>query len=138
MSDYPVVLYLEDDPSSREVMEFLLVYDLELSHVTIWKDSTDFITKLEALFPRPDVVFLDIHMRPHSGFEMLEMLRQRDDYRKIPVIAITASVMNEEVQKLREAGFNGAIAKPIDQLAFPTILKRILNGEEVWRIISAD
>jgi hypothetical protein len=42
--------------------------------------------------------------------------------------------MNEEVNKLRTAGFNGVIAKPIIQREFPGILKRILSEQEVWTI----
>ena len=61
-------------------------------------------------------------------------LRQHRTYVNTCVIAVTASVMNEEVAMLRQSGFNGAIAKPIDQIAFPGLLQRILNGEEVWNI----
>jgi two-component system cell cycle response regulator DivK len=42
--------------------------------------------------------------------------------------------MNEEVKVLREAGFDGVIAKPIDYDTFPNVLHRILNGEQVWHI----
>jgi hypothetical protein len=50
-------------------------------------------------------------------------------------VALTASVMNEEVHKLREAGFHSVIAKPIDVDTFPDLLHRIVGGETVWRII---
>ncbi len=136
MSDYPVVLYVEDDSSSREIMEFLLLYDIGLSQVTIWENSADFQIKMEQLASKPDIIFLDIHMKPYSGFEMLEILRQMDDYRDTPIIAMTASVMNEEVQTLKDHGFDGAIGKPIDQLSFPDMLNKILKGERIWRITS--
>jgi len=44
-------------------------------------------------------------------------------------------VMNEEVIKLRTSGFNGVIAKPIDQDLFPQMMQRVLNGEEIWRVV---
>jgi CheY-like chemotaxis protein len=82
------------------------------------------------------VILLDIHVRPYTGFEMLEMLRNHPDYRTTPVVALTASVMNEEIIHLRQAGFNGVIAKPVDIDAFPKILERIMRGEAFWNVVS--
>jgi CheY-like chemotaxis protein len=52
------------------------------------------------------------------------------------VVALTASVMNEEVEQLRAAGFHSCLAKPIDIDTFPDVLNRILDGESVWRILA--
>jgi CheY-like chemotaxis protein len=134
MIDNPIFVYVEDDPLSRQVMQMLLVRGLGYSRLTILEDSTDFFERVEALSPKPNIFFLDIHMQPLDGFSMLEMLRRHADFRNALVIAATASVMNEEVNKLRTAGFNGVIAKPIIQREFPGILKRILSEQEVWTI----
>jgi two-component system, cell cycle response regulator DivK len=130
----PVVLYVEDDARSRKLMAMLLKGRMKLPHVTILEDSQDFLDHIDALDPKPDVILLDIHMKPHNGFEMLTMLRQLEWLNGIPVVALTASVMNEEVQRLRSAGFNGCLAKPIDLDSFPETLERILDGESIWRI----
>jgi len=45
------------------------------------------------------------------------------------VVALTASVMNEEIQQRRTAGFDGCLAKPIDVDEFPHSLARILEGD---------
>jgi CheY-like chemotaxis protein len=67
---------------------------------------------------------------------MLAMLRQLDWVNGRPmIVALTASVMNEEVQELKTAGFNGCLAKPIDLQTFPETLRQIFNGETIWRII---
>ena len=127
-------LYVEDDDTSRMVMEVLLSYwghDYELS---LFEDSTDFISRLESLPARPDIIFLDIHMKPHTGFEMLEMLRGHQDYRNTTIIALTASVMNEEIHNLKQVGFNGAIAKPLNRELLPQLLTSICNGESVWHV----
>jgi CheY-like chemotaxis protein len=136
MNSQPVVLYVEDDPLSRRLMGMLLQGRMKLPHVTILENSEDFLGHVEALDPKPDVVLLDIHMKPYNGFEMLEMLRQLDWAKDVPIVALTASVMNEEVQQLRNAGFTGCLAKPIELGTFPEILDRILGGETIWRIIS--
>jgi CheY-like chemotaxis protein len=136
MSNEPVVLYVEDDPSSRKLMSLLLRGRMKLPNVTILEDSENFLAQVEALDPKPDVVFLDIHVKPYNGFEMLEMLRQFEWAANTPIIALTASVMNEEIQQLGTAGFNGCVAKPIDLNTFPETMSRILDGEVLWRIIN--
>ena len=111
------------------------VYGLELEHV-LSPNAVHFLARVDALNPMPTLVFLDIHMEPHNGFEMLAMLRQLPKYDTVPVVAMTASVMNEEIEQLRTAGFNGCIGKPIDIDTFPDAIQRILNGEVLWRIVN--
>jgi CheY-like chemotaxis protein len=133
--EQPVILYVEDDVHSRRVMELLLTNVMKLSNVTVFADSSNFLERAEALSPKPDLIFLDIHMEPHSGFEMLDMLRHSSTFCSTPVVALTASVMNEEVTRLRTAGFDGCIAKPLNMEQFPHLLQAIMRGEEVWRIV---
>jgi CheY-like chemotaxis protein len=128
-------LYVEDDPRSRRVIDLMLTREMKLEHVTIFEDSTDFVARVKAITPKPNIILLDIHIKPHSGFEMLTMLRAMEGFATVPIVALTASVMNEEVHKLREAGFHSVIAKPIDVDTFPDLLHRIVGGETVWRII---
>ena len=136
MTNEPVILYVEDDPQSRKLMNMLLKGRMKLPHVTILEDSQDFLENVEALDPKPNIILLDIHMKPFNGFEMLTMLRDLPWTQETPIVALTASVMNEEVQRLRSIGFNGCLAKPIDLETFPDTLQRILDGEVIWRIIN--
>lgn len=128
-----VILYVEDDPRSRKVMQ-MVTSDMDLSQVIIFEDSVDFTARVSLLDPKPNIVFLDIHVPPYSGFEMLQMLRQMPEFADTPIVAMTASVMNEEVHQLRTAGFDGCLAKPLDMDTFPDLLNLILSGEKVWRI----
>ncbi len=130
----PAVLYVDDDPGSREVMDLLLSTMLGLRHVTILSDSTRFVEILTSQSPKPDIILLDIHVEPLDGFEMLKAVRALPPFSTTPVVALTASVMNEEVQRLRVAGFHGVIAKPIDIDTFPSLLSRILEGESYWNV----
>lgn len=136
MTHQPSILYVEDESRSRKVMQMLLKGRMGLSHVTIFEDSTDFLAQAEALSPIPDIIFLDIHVTPYDGFEMLKMFRDSADFQKSRIIALTASVMNEEVQQLQSAGFDGCLGKPIDMDTFPDTLANIMDGETVWNIIS--
>lgn len=62
---------------------------------------------LASLESPPDLIFLDIHVQPINGFEMLVLIRQNPAFVNVPVVALTASVMGEEVKRLREYGFTG-------------------------------
>ncbi|HEX2907781.1 MAG TPA: response regulator [Phototrophicaceae bacterium] len=127
------ILYVEDEARSRKVMQMMASFN-GFTNLVIFEDSTDFTERLLALVPSPEIIFLDIHMQPYNGFEMLAQLRQLPQFRHIPVIAMTASVMNEEIQQLRSASFDGCVAKPIDIETFPETLNRIVSGEKIWRI----
>src|SRR5262245_33362571 len=94
--DYSV-LYVEDDVNSRKVMKMILKGRMKLSNAVLFEDSEDFVERVKALDPRPDIVFLDIHVKPYSGFEMLKFLRDMPEFKDVPIVALTASVMNEEV-----------------------------------------
>jgi CheY-like chemotaxis protein len=135
MRQEPAVLYVEDDPSSRKVMELVLKCRMNLPHITLFEESSDFQKRVQALNPRPDVIFLDIHMKPISGFEMLGILRKLEQFENVPVVALTASVMNEEVAMMRTAGFDGCFAKPLNVDMFESSLANILSGKQVWEIV---
>lgn len=134
MPNQPVILYVEDEPMSRQVMEMLVTRAMGIKTLTIFEDSADFVARLEALTLPPDVILLDIHMRPHTGFEMLDMIRSHPQFAETKVVAVTASVMNEEVDMLKSVTFNGGIGKPLDSTVFPDFLQRIINGEEIWYV----
>lgn len=125
------LLYVDDDALSREVMH-VLASKVIGADITLLDDNTNFMDKVRDLPAVPDVIFLDIQMRPHDGYEMLKMLRGDSMYKEATVIAMTASVMATDVQALRAAGFNGLIGKPILRQVFPSLLKQILTGEPVW------
>ncbi|MDX2074923.1 MAG: response regulator [bacterium] len=127
-------LYVEDDPMSREIMRIIIENGVGSPNLTVFEDSTDFLGRVGRLNNPPTIILLDIHVTPYDGFQMLAMLRQSDQFSTTKIIALTASVMNEEVEQLREAGFDGAIAKPLSIQTFPQLLKQVENGETIWHI----
>jgi len=127
-----VILYVEDDPGSADIMRVLLCEMMRVGDVTFMTETSNFLTRIHAISPAPSLFFLDIHIAPHDGFALLKMLRADAKFHQVPVIALTASVMNEEVALLREAGFNGVIAKPVDIDIFPDLYQRLLKGGSIW------
>ena len=127
-------LYVEDDASNRKVMQLIMQKAMYVNDLALFENSNDFMARVKALPQSPQIALLDIHVRPHDGFSMLGMLRADPDYQNTKIIALTASVTNEEVEQLRTSGFDGAIGKPLRVSTFPGLMARILNGEKVWHI----
>ena len=105
-----------------------------LPRLFVLQSRADFVKQVKELSAVPDIFMLDIQMKPYGGIELLSMLRDDPQFKKSKVIALTASVTNEEVSLLRSGGFNGAIAKPLNIDVFPNLIARIMNGEQVWYI----
>src|SRR5579864_59821 len=112
------VLYVDDDPPSLTVMKLLLVNQMHLPHVTLFENSENLLERIIPLPIKPDVIMLDIHIKPLDGFEMLNLLR-KNGFADAVIIALTASVMSQEVAQLKTAGFDGVIAKPVNVDVFP-------------------
>lgn len=129
-----IYLYVEDDPNSRQALDLILRRIMKIENLYIFEDSTDFMARLQALPQRPTFFLLDIHMMPYTGFEVLKMLREHPDYQHAIILALTASVMSEEVVLLKKSGFDGVIGKPIQVTSFPSLIQRVLNGESIWHI----
>ncbi len=134
MIDIDCLLCVEDDPSNRLVMKLLVEKTLNVRYYAIFEDSADFLSRVRNLPVRPDIILLDIHVSPFNGFQMLKMIREDSVYFDTKVVALTASVMNEEVERLRKSGFDGAIGKPISLSIFPVVVERIMNNESIWQV----
>jgi CheY-like chemotaxis protein len=130
----PQILYVEDDRFSRKVVQVLLGDVMELTNLTIFENSEDFVNRIEALPEKPELIFLDIQMKPMDGFTILDLLRKHDSYKTATIIALTANVMAHDVERLKEVGFDGLIGKPIMSDIFPELVRRVLNGESIWYI----
>jgi CheY-like chemotaxis protein len=130
----PVFLYVEDDMFSREVISLLIQDVLGYNQLTIFDSSENFKDRVCKLLPQPDIIFLDIQIRPHDGYAMLKMLSDEPRFANTIVIAMTANVMSHDVEKLRSVGFNGLIGKPLIKEIFPQLIEKILMGESVWYI----
>ena len=133
-SQKPVLVYVEDDENSILVMKMVVERVIGLPTLHVLKSRADFVEQVKGLGVTPDVFMLDIQMKPYDGIELLSMLRGDPQFNRSKVIALTASVTNEEVSLLKSGGFDGAIAKPLNIEAFPGLIAKIMNGERVWYI----
>jgi two-component system, cell cycle response regulator DivK len=76
----------------------------------------------------PSLVLMDIRLPGIDGVEALRRLRAEQTTRGIPVMAMTASVMSEDRQKIMAAGFDGYQSKPINVTDFVAAVAQILEG----------
>jgi two-component system, cell cycle response regulator DivK len=76
----------------------------------------------------PGLVLMDIQLPGMDGVSALEKLRADAATARIPVVAMTASVMKEDRERFDKAGFDGFITKPIDVKSFPDQIRGYLRG----------
>src|ERR1700675_2637987 len=67
---------------------------------------------------KPDLILMDIHLPGMNGIQALKVLRADAATAKIPVIAVTASVMQQDRKQITEAGFDAYVGKPISLKEF--------------------
>ncbi len=75
---------------------------------------------------RPDLILMDIQLPEISGLEVTKWLKEDDDLRGIPVIAVTAFAMKGDEEKIRGGGCEAYIAKPISVASFLRTVERFL------------
>ena len=76
---------------------------------------------------KPDLVLMDIQLPGMNGIEALKVLRADPTTAHIPVVAITASVMQQNKQQVMDSGFNGFIEKPINLRQFLASVQSVLS-----------
>ena len=76
---------------------------------------------------RPDLILMDIQLPEVSGLEVTKWLKEDDQLRKIPVVAVTAFAMKGDEEKMREGGCEAYIAKPISVGKFIETVRRFLD-----------
>ena len=76
---------------------------------------------------RPDLVLMDIQLPGMDGIEALRALRAEPATAALPVVAITASVMQQDRSEIMRAGFDGFIEKPISVRALPQQVEDFLK-----------
>ena len=75
----------------------------------------------------PDLVLMDIQLPEVSGLEVTKWMKEDDDLRKIPIIAVTAFAMKGDEEKIREGGCEAYIAKPISVGHFLETVKQFIT-----------
>jgi two-component system cell cycle response regulator DivK len=122
MSD--LVLIVEDNEKNLKLARDLLNY-----HGVVTIEATNAEDGVALARERvPGLVLMDIQLPGMDGVSALGQLRADPATAKIPVVAMTASVMKEDRERFDKAGFDGFITKPIDVKSFPDQIRGYLKG----------
>lgn len=103
------ILVVDDSDDTREMMAKLL--ELEAFTVVTAEDGRAGLSAAEV--ERPDLIITDINMPNINGIEMIKMLRNRSEFKDVPIMAITA-YGNAVAAEALDAGADSASTKPIE------------------------
>ena len=118
-----LILIIEDDEKSRKLVRDVLGLK---GYRTVETDTAEEGIRV-AQQKRPALILMDIHLPGMNGIEALQSLRRDVATSAIPVIAVTASVMNDQRQQVTDAGFNALERKPINIADFLKTVRRVLD-----------
>lgn len=116
------VLIVEDNALNMKLFQ-----DLLEAHGIGTIDTNDGRNVLElAREHKPDLILMDIQLPEVSGLDVTKWLKDDDELKDIPVIAVTAFAMKGDEQKIREGGCEDYISKPISVVHFMDVIQSYL------------
>jgi two-component system cell cycle response regulator DivK len=117
------VLIVEDNELNMK-----LFHDLLEAHGYETLQTKDGMEALRlARHHRPNLILMDIQLPEVSGLEVTKWIKEDDELRSIPVIAVTAFAMKGDEEKIREGGCEAYIAKPISVANFLQTVERFVT-----------
>jgi two-component system sensor kinase len=117
------ILVVDDSPINQEVAVGLLeLMGHQATPAESGQEALDLLRDREF-----DVVFMDVEMPDMDGFETTRRLREREGSRRVPVLAMSAHVMDEVRQDCLAAGMDGFVSKPVDPVEIRDVLAEIVR-----------
>jgi CheY-like chemotaxis protein len=120
------ILLVEDDDGHARLLEKNLRRGGVLNHlvrVSDGQEAVDYVSRTGSYedsvrYPFPSVVLLDVRMPRLDGFEVLAHLKRDPELMKIPVIMLTSTDNQNEINRAYEMGANGYVVKPVSIESF--------------------
>ncbi|HZE08578.1 MAG TPA: response regulator [Gemmatimonadaceae bacterium] len=113
------VLVIEDNPANMTLAEFLLQ---SKGHTVLKATDAEAGVRM-ALEEQPTLILMDIQLPGMDGLQAIGLLKASQSTSSIPVIALTALAMKGDEERIRAAGCDGYIAKPIRYKDFLTTIE---------------
>ncbi len=117
------ILVVEDDEKSRRLLADVLSW--HGYEVIAAASGEQGLREAHAL--APDAALLDIQLPGISGYDVLAALRATGS--RVPVIAVTAAVMEHDRRRILDAGFDAFFAKPVNICELTETLRRLLEAQ---------
>jgi CheY-like chemotaxis protein len=113
----------------RNIFALSSVLEPKGATIEIARNGLEALDALERSLKPPahpiDLVLMDIMMPEMDGFTAMREIRKRPEWKKLPIIALTAKAMKDDQEKCLAAGANDYIAKPLD-------VEKLLSLVRVW------
>jgi len=120
------ILVVEDDEKSRRLLRDVLEFHgFDVCAVPSGEEGL-----ADAKVCCPDAALLDIELPGINGFDVLMRLRAESNSAAVPVIAVTASVMDQDRRKILAAGFDAYVPKPVNIHELVKTLNELLAKNE--------
>ena len=122
------VLLAEDNELNMEIAEFVLQNEgAEVTKAWNGQETVELFRKSES--GEFDVILMDIMMPVLNGYESARMIRSldREDAKKIPIIAMTANAFTEDRIRAKEAGMDEHVAKPVDAELLIKVIHKLVK-----------
>jgi two-component system cell cycle response regulator DivK len=117
------ILYIEDDPANRILVRRVL----EAEGYRVLEAANGVQGLQIAQTEQLGAILVDIHMPDMDGFEVMARLRAIPRAASVPIVAVTAMVMQGDRERTLEAGCSGFIEKPIDVDLLPKQVASVLE-----------
>ena len=124
IKDKPLVLVVEDNPDNMLTVKALLEDRCHVVEAVNAYEGIELTKKLT-----PNLVLMDIALPDINGIEAFKEIRKIPQTQHIPVIALTASVMQSDRETILSHGFDAFIAKPIIANEFVKVIDEVLYGK---------
>lgn len=118
------MLYVEDNPSNLHLMEVIVS---NIDGLIMYSAHSAELGIDIARSKQPDLILLDINLPGMSGLDAIKALRELDETRDIPVLALSAAATKNDVEKGLRAGFQRYLTKPVQVLELTNAIKETLN-----------
>ena len=121
-----LILVVEDNEKNRKLVRKVLEH---VGYRTIEVESGEEAVEA-ARAHAPDLVLLDYQLPGIDGIETFRRIRADASIRRMPIVAVTASAMPEDMARMREAGFDGFETKPINVKKLLATVEALLAPRE--------
>lgn len=119
------VLVVEDNElNMRLFCDLLEAYGFETFESRDGSDAIDI-----ARSKKPDLIIMDIQLPEVSGLDITRWIKDDEELAHIPVLAVTAFAMRADEQRVREAGCEAYLSKPIQMSSFIRAVEKLLGGK---------
>ncbi|MBD2753104.1 response regulator [Spirosoma validum] len=108
------VLIVDDDEDDQFLIKSAFLKNSSQFNLRFATDGTDVLEKIENTQFLPDLILLDLNMPVMNGFDVLKHLKSSTLYRHVPVIILTTSANESDINQSYELGANTFITKPIN------------------------